>query len=146
MSTIRGNDGAQPRGAGTRGDRRADLDAKRHQRDEPPGIRVDDVVASRGMRRSVLAAMSARLECLPGRYWSRFDRRRSSYSEGAVVHTMVVPVGGDHFTNDIAVGLPTALSEAEKIKMQFGCAVVTRIPEPERGGSQPSCRRPVHRS
>ena len=52
------------------------------------------------------------------------------YSEGAVVHTMVVPVGGDHFTNDIAIGLPTALSEAEKIKMQFGCAVVTRIPEP----------------
>jgi cell division protein FtsA len=52
------------------------------------------------------------------------------YYEGAVVHTAVVPVGGDHFTNDIAIGLPTPLAEAEKIKKQFGCAVVTRIPEP----------------
>jgi len=52
------------------------------------------------------------------------------YYEGAVVHTAVVPVGGDHFTNDIAIGLPTPLSEAEKIKKQFGCALVTRIPEP----------------
>jgi cell division protein FtsA len=52
------------------------------------------------------------------------------YYEGAVVHTAVIPVGGDHFTNDIAIGLPTPLSEAEKIKKQFGCAVVTRIPEP----------------
>jgi len=51
------------------------------------------------------------------------------YFEGAVVHTAVIPVGGDHFTNDIAIGLPTPLSEAEKIKKQFGCAVVTRIPE-----------------
>jgi cell division protein FtsA len=49
--------------------------------------------------------------------------------EGAVVHTGVVPVGGDHFTNDIAVGLRTPLSAAEQIKRQFGCAVVTRIPE-----------------
>ena len=52
------------------------------------------------------------------------------YYEGAVVHTAVIPVGGDHFTNDIAIGLPTPLSEAEKIKKQFGCALVTRIPEP----------------
>jgi cell division protein FtsA len=39
-------------------------------------------------------------------------------------------VGGDHFTNDVAVGLRTPLTEAEKIKRLFGCAVVTRIPEP----------------
>lgn len=52
------------------------------------------------------------------------------FYDGAVVHTAVIPIGGDHFTNDIAIGLPTPLSEAEKIKKQFGCAVVTRIPEP----------------
>lgn len=51
------------------------------------------------------------------------------YSEGSVVHSVVIPVGGDHFTNDLAVGLPTPLSRAEKLKKQFGCAVVTRIPE-----------------
>jgi cell division protein FtsA len=51
------------------------------------------------------------------------------FHEGAVVHTGVVPVGGDHFTNDVAVGLRTPLADAEKIKRLFGCAVVTRIPE-----------------
>jgi len=51
------------------------------------------------------------------------------YYEGAVAHTGVVPIGGDHFTNDVAVGLHAPLADAEKIKKSFGCAVVTRIPE-----------------
>src|SRR5579872_1460420 len=49
--------------------------------------------------------------------------------EGAVVHTAVVPVGGEHFTNDVAVGLRTPLVAAEKIKLAYGCAVVTMVPE-----------------
>lgn len=49
--------------------------------------------------------------------------------EGAVYHTGAVPVGGDHFTNDTAVGLRTPLEEAEKIKRMFGNAVVTSIPD-----------------
>ena len=51
------------------------------------------------------------------------------YYEGAVVHTGVVPIGGDHFTNDLAVGLRTPILAAQKIKKSFGCAVVTKIPE-----------------
>lgn len=51
------------------------------------------------------------------------------FHEGTVQHTGVVPIGGDHFTNDVAVGLRTPLMAAEKIKKQFGCAVVTQIPE-----------------
>lgn len=51
------------------------------------------------------------------------------FHEGVVIHTGVVPLGGDHFTNDIAVGLRTPLADAEHIKRMFGCAVVTRIPE-----------------
>jgi len=49
--------------------------------------------------------------------------------EGAVAHSGVVPIGGDHFTNDLAVGLRTPLAEAEKLKRSFGSAVVTLIPE-----------------
>jgi cell division protein FtsA len=52
-----------------------------------------------------------------------------AYFEGSVAHTGVVPIGGDHFTNDIAVGLRTPLADAEKIKRTFGHAVVTDIPE-----------------
>ncbi|HWR34556.1 MAG TPA: cell division protein FtsA [Clostridia bacterium] len=51
------------------------------------------------------------------------------FIEGVVAHTAVVPIGGDHFTNDVAVGLRTPLADAEKIKRQFGYAVVTSIPE-----------------
>ena len=51
------------------------------------------------------------------------------FFEGAVAHTGVVPIGGDHFTNDVAVGLRTPLAEAEKIKKLFGNAIVTRVPE-----------------
>jgi cell division protein FtsA len=49
--------------------------------------------------------------------------------EGAVAYSSVVPIGGDHFTNDLAVGLRTPLIEAEKLKRGFGSAVVTRVPE-----------------
>jgi len=34
----------------------------------------------------------------------------------------MVPIGGEHFTNDIAIGLRTPLWEAERIKRAYGCA------------------------
>ena len=49
--------------------------------------------------------------------------------EGAVAHTAVLPVGGDHFTSDLSVGLCTPIIEAEKIKKLFGNTSVTLIPE-----------------
>ncbi len=38
------------------------------------------------------------------------------YHAGVVRHSAVIPVGGEHFTNDIAVGLRTPIPEAEKMK------------------------------
>jgi len=51
------------------------------------------------------------------------------FQEGAVIHTGVIPIGGDHFTSDLSVGLCTPVAEAEKIKKLYGNAVVTLIPE-----------------
>ena len=51
------------------------------------------------------------------------------FQDGAVAHTAVIPVGGDHFTSDLSVGLCTPVAEAEKIKRVYGHAVVTLIPE-----------------
>ncbi len=51
------------------------------------------------------------------------------FQQGAVAHTGVIPIGGDHFTSDLSVGLCTPLAEAEKIKRVFGNAIVTLIPE-----------------
>ena len=45
-----------------------------------------------------------------------------AFTGGVVRHTAAIPVGGDHFTNDLAVGLRTPIPEAEKIKRQYACA------------------------
>ena len=50
----------------------------------------------------------------------------------AIRHTAVFPMGGNHFTNDIAVGLRTPVPEAERIKQSEGCAMVGLIPDQER--------------
>jgi cell division protein FtsA len=42
------------------------------------------------------------------------------YYQGTVRHTAVLPVGGDHFTNDIAVGVRTPIPEAERMKRLWG--------------------------
>ncbi len=46
-----------------------------------------------------------------------------AYAGGVVRHTAAIPVGGDHFTNDLAVGLRTPIPEAEKIKREHASAV-----------------------
>ncbi|MFL5391239.1 MAG: cell division protein FtsA [Myxococcales bacterium] len=44
------------------------------------------------------------------------------FVNGAIQHTSVIPLGGNHLTNDIAVGLRTPMHEAERIKIQYGSA------------------------
>ena len=44
------------------------------------------------------------------------------YGGGVVRHTSAVAIGGDHFANDLAVGLRTPIPEAERIKRRHGCA------------------------
>jgi cell division protein FtsA len=51
------------------------------------------------------------------------------FFEGAVVHTASVPIGGAHFTNDLAVGLQMPTAQAEDLKCQFGHCVVTAVPQ-----------------
>jgi len=53
------------------------------------------------------------------------------FREGAVWHTAVLPLGGDHITNDIAVGLRTPVAEAEELKKRYGCALTARVPAQE---------------
>ncbi|MDR3739329.1 MAG: cell division protein FtsA [Terracidiphilus sp.] len=51
------------------------------------------------------------------------------FFEGAVAYTASVPVGGAHFTNDLAVGLQMPTAQAEDLKRQFGHCVVTAVPQ-----------------
>lgn len=51
------------------------------------------------------------------------------YCDGMVAYSGVIPIGGDHFTNDVAVGLRTPLVEAEKIKKLFGNTISSKVPD-----------------
>lgn len=44
------------------------------------------------------------------------------YQHGSIRHTMVLPIAGNHFTNDIAIGLRTTLTDAERVKHEYGIA------------------------
>ena len=45
------------------------------------------------------------------------------YSDGSARHLAVLPVGGNHVTSDIAIGLRTTLDEAEGLKLNYGHAL-----------------------
>lgn len=44
------------------------------------------------------------------------------YQNGSIRHTMVLPIAGNHFTNDLAIGLRVTVSDAERVKREYGLA------------------------
>jgi cell division protein FtsA len=53
------------------------------------------------------------------------------FVNGSVAGTSAVPVGGAHFTHDIAVGLRTPQVAAENLKKKYGCAMASLVGEEE---------------
>ena len=53
------------------------------------------------------------------------------FQQGSVQHSAVIPIGGDHITRDIAIGLGTPTTDAERIKQRHGIAQVSRVREDE---------------
>ena len=54
------------------------------------------------------------------------------YNEGSARHMAVLPVGGNHVTSDIAIGLRTTLDEAENLKLNYGHALPDVIDHAEK--------------
>lgn len=54
-----------------------------------------------------------------------------TFHHGSVVHTGLVPLGGQNFTHDVSIGLKTTQSNAENLKRKFGCALTEMINEDE---------------
>jgi cell division protein FtsA len=65
------------------------------------------------------------------------------FLQGSIWHSSVISLGGEHITNDIAIGLRTPLHEAEAIKKKYGCALASlvkgdeTIEVPSVGGRRP---------
>jgi len=57
------------------------------------------------------------------------ERELGVFFEGAVAHTGSIPFGGQHFTNDLAVVLQMPVAQAEQLKLRYGHAVVTAVPQ-----------------
>ena len=53
------------------------------------------------------------------------------YADGGIVHTSVIPAGGNNITNDVAAGLRTPMAEAERLKRNYGCALGRMIADDE---------------
>ncbi len=49
------------------------------------------------------------------------------YIDGDVWHTMVLAVGGNHVTSDIAHGLRLPITQAEEVKLKFGHAIQSAV-------------------
>ncbi|MBT3585943.1 MAG: cell division protein FtsA [Halobacteriovoraceae bacterium] len=49
------------------------------------------------------------------------------WREGSLIHSQIIPVGGNHFTNDLAVALKIPHAEAERIKINHGCVLVEQL-------------------
>lgn len=53
------------------------------------------------------------------------------YEEGSLLYSTVLPIGGGHITNDIAIGLRTSIDIAERVKLEYGFAIAKEISKHE---------------
>ncbi|MCS6949003.1 MAG: cell division protein FtsA [Armatimonadota bacterium] len=53
------------------------------------------------------------------------------FTDGEIYYTGVIPVGGNHVTNDISMGLRTPPEESERIKLRYACALRQLVGEDE---------------
>jgi cell division protein FtsA len=42
------------------------------------------------------------------------------YEDGHLIHTAVIPIGSEHVTNDVAIGLKVSIDTAERVKLDYG--------------------------
>lgn len=54
------------------------------------------------------------------------------YEGGDVIHTATLPIGAEHITNDIAIGLRTSIDIAERVKLEYGSCAPGTISKKEK--------------
>lgn len=92
-----------------------------------PGINIEDLVLS--ILATSEAVLTARQKEL-GTVVINIGGATTSmavFEEGDILHTAVLPIGSDHITSDIAIGLRIAIDTAEKIKLEIGTAVSSKL-------------------
>jgi cell division protein FtsA len=49
------------------------------------------------------------------------------WKDGSLIHSQIIPIGGNHFTNDLAVALKIPHNEAERIKIHHGSVLAEHL-------------------
>lgn len=53
------------------------------------------------------------------------------FEEDTVLYSAILPVGGEHVTNDLAIGLRCAIETAEKVKIEYGTCLPDEVSDRE---------------
>jgi cell division protein FtsA len=56
------------------------------------------------------------------------------YQDGSIRHTKVIPIAGNHFTHDLAIGLRTTIDDAERIKVHHGLTLIPCVEKIDHDG------------
>lgn len=54
------------------------------------------------------------------------------YENGDIIHTATLPIGSDHITNDLAIGLRSSIDIAERVKLNYGYCIPEDIAEDDK--------------
>jgi cell division protein FtsA len=90
---------------------------------EKAGVRVHDIILE---QLASADAVLSRDECMLGVGVLDIGGGTADfavYHQGSIRHTKVIPVAGNHFTNDLAIGLRTTIADAQRVKHLHASAV-----------------------
>ncbi|GAB1536631.1 cell division protein FtsA [Geovibrio sp. ADMFC3] len=98
---------------------------------EKAGITVDDIILEQfASAKAVLSEDETEIGvCLIDGGGGTCDM--AVYKQGAVYHTAILQIGGNHFTKDLSIGLSTPESEAERLKIKHGCVWMPLVSDDE---------------
>jgi cell division protein FtsA len=87
------------------------------------GLNIDDLVlSSLALGEAVLSAKQKDLGVAVAGIGAA-TTTLAVYEEGKLIHAAVIPIGSEHITSDIAIGLRCPINLAERVKIEFGNAV-----------------------
>lgn len=93
------------------------------------GIKVEDVIISSIASGSMVANQTEKMNGVLVLDIGKGTTDYIVYRGGYVIQTGVLPIGGDHFTNDLSLGLRIDRNQAEAIKREYGSALLDNSTE-----------------
>jgi cell division protein FtsA len=87
------------------------------------GLNIDDLVlSSLALGEAVLSSKQKELGVAVAGIGAA-TTTLAVYEEGKLIHAAIIPIGSEHITSDIAIGLRCPINLAERVKVEYGHAV-----------------------